>query len=547
MDRPSEPRKTRGKASRDPRDALGTNIIGAGILHHPGVTSLVAAQPPPAPYNKLIPDQIEFYLRSAIHQDRTPGNLLVIFHPGRRYKFPRILPDALAEKGYTVTQIETEADRVRSVEKIRNALQGLSKKQAPLDILVVSGDGTMDHHVLVAAFWAFYPDLVKFRKGAIDCGAVNREDLSTVPDEYRDAFFKHLPDGKTVDPSEATIKEIWLLRSSLEPLLLKKKPLSKILQRIRRKREDPLLRIAIIATLFPDKVVLRSHGFDLSGLANATRERTFQGLYPYVRCFCTYPAGTAADNAVFAGVPGWGYGLAAGLLSKFRFFDPLRRLFERRVSRTFLRYFLTDSVVVPARISFVGFDGNWQCMSSHAAGGPGGGHFFSADLTSKTKSLMGYLKRIPRVIVQEGIFGSTIVRIRSRFASGEEKSFTEAQIAEALYTNRTFIAGVGSVPTTNPTSFAGQSSLLVLPPIWHRSNAGHRVLNLRSLATFIEAMFKGILARTLHMGRLGVGALAGGGSFSFCTQNIRWRSRRVRPSRSITSPWKTHRVPSPFK
>ena len=128
---------------------------------------------------------------------------------------------------------------------------------------------------------------------------------------------------------------------------------------------------------------------------------------------------------------------------------------------------------------------------------------------------MGYLKRIPRVVVQEGLFGSTIVRIRSRYASGEEKSFTEAQIAEALCTNRTFIAGVGSVPTTNPTSFAGQSSLLVLAPIWHRNKAGHRILNLRSLATFIEAMFKGSLARILHMSKLGVGTLAGGGKFFF--------------------------------
>ena len=515
MSKPSESKKSRGKPQLEPRKDGAEDEIVADFLPLPGVTSLVAAQPPPAPYNELVPDQIEFYLRSAIHQDRTPGNLLIIFHPGRRYKFPRNLPDALTEKGYTVTQIDTEADRVRSVQKIRNALRDLGKKQAPLDVLVVSGDGTMDHHVLVAAFWAFYPDLVKFRKGAVDCSAVSREDLATIPDAYRAAFFERLPDGKTLEPSEATIKEIWLLRSRLEPLLLKQKPLSRILKRVRRKQDDLLLRIAILATLFPEKVVLRPHGFDLSALADATLKRTFQGLYPFVRSLCTYPAGTAADNAIFAGVPGWAYGLVAGLLAKSRFFEPLRRLLEKRLTRKFLRYFLNDSVVVPARISFVGFDGDWQRVSSHAAGGPGAGHFFSADLTSKTKSLAGYLKRIPKVIVQEGLFGSTIVRIRSRFASGAEKSFTEAQIAEALYTNRTFIAGVGSVPTTNPTSFAGQSSLLVLPPIWHRSMAGHRVLNLRSLATFIEAMFKGVLARILHMSRLGVGTLAGGGKFFF--------------------------------
>ena len=515
MSNASERKKNRGKPLRAPRKDEAKGEIGADILPHPGVTSLVAAQPPPAPYNELTPEQLEFYVRSAIHQDRSPGNLLVIFHPGRRHKFPRNLPDALAEKGYTVTRIDTEADRVRSVQKIRNALSDLAKKQAPLDVLVVSGDGTMDHHVLVAAFWAFYPDLVYFRKGTIDCSAVSRNDLSEIPDIYRALFSETLPNSKALDPSEATIKEIWLLRSKLEPLLLKKKLLPNILRHVRRKQDDLLLRIAMLATLFPEKVVLRPHGFDLSKLAGATKERTFQGLYPFVRCFCTYPAGTAADNAVFAGVPGYGFGLMAGLLAKTRLFEPLRRLLEKRLTRSFLRYFLNDSVVVPARISFVGFDGDWQRVSSHAAGGPAAGHFFSADLTSKTKGLIGYLKRIPKVIVQEAIFGSTIVRIRSRYATGEEKSFTDAQISEALYTNRTLIAGVGSVPTTNPTSFAGQSSLLVLPPIWHRGKNGHRILNLRSLGTLLEAMFKGVLARILHLSRLGVGTLAGGGKFFF--------------------------------
>ncbi|MGW8323030.1 MAG: hypothetical protein ACWGSD_15890, partial [Thermodesulfobacteriota bacterium] len=479
------------------------------------MTSLIAAPPPLAPYPDLTPDQLEFYVRAAIHQDRKPGNLLMVGHPGRLYRFPRNLPDALAQAGFTVSQVFTETDRIRSVEKIRDALHALSEKHEPLDVLVVSGDGTLDHHVLVAAFWAFYPDLVKFRPGSIDCSAVRNEHLESLRPSYRSAFFKNLPDPSSIDPNEDNIKEIWLLRSNLASALQKQKPVSTILKRARRKREDPLLRTAILSALWPEKVVLRPHGFDLSGLADATRERAFQGLYPFVRCFCTYPAGTAVDNAVFAGVPGWGYGVLAGLLVKFRLFNPLRRLLEKRLTKSFVRYFLNESVVVPARISVVGFDGEWQRISSHAAGGPAAGRFFSADLTSKTRGLLGYLKRTPRVIFQEGIFGSTIVRVRALLASGDEKSFTEAHISEALFTNRTFIAGVGSVPTTNPTSFAGQSSLLVLPPIWSKSRNAHHVLNIRTLLVFVEAITKGVLARTLHFCKLGVGTLAGGGKFTF--------------------------------
>jgi len=171
--------------------------------------------------------------------------------------------------------------------------------------------------------------------------------------------------------------------------------------------------------------------------------------------------------------------------------------------------------VVPGRVSVVRLDGDWQRISSHAAGGPAAGLLFSSDLTSKTKGVRGYLKRIPKVIVQEAILGSTIVRIRSRFASGAEKSFTEARISEALFSNRTFLGGVGSIPVTNPTSFAGQSSLSVLPPVWSRSKSGRRILNLRSLLTLFEAISKGVLARALHFSHLGVGTLAGGGKFFF--------------------------------
>jgi hypothetical protein len=491
-----------------------SNDIGRGGAPQPGVTSLVTA-PPPVALQDLAPEELEFYLRAAIHQDRTPGNLLVICHPAKLYKFPRTLLDALSKAGFKVTKIDTEPDRVRSVERIRHALLDLSKDHLPLDLLVVSGDGTLDHHVLVAAFWAFYPELVRYLPGRIDCSALSDEDLRELPSSYRSLFLENLPDGRAINPSEDTIKEIWLLRSRLERLVRKRKPVAAIVQRAGRERGDPLLRIAILATVLPEKVVLRPHGFDLSGLANAPEDKTFRGLYPFIRCICTYPAGTAADNAVFAGVPGWAYGLFAGLLTKFRLFSPLRRWFERRVTIAFTRYFLNHSVVVPARISVVGLDGNWQRMSSHASGGPAAGHFFSADLTSKTKGLLGYLKRIPKVVIKEGLFGSTIVRVRSYFASGAEKSFTEAQISEALYSNRTFIAGIGSIPTTNPTSFAGQSSLCVLPPILYHHRNGYPVLNFRGLGVFIEAMFKGILARALHMMGLGVGTLAGGGKFFF--------------------------------
>ena len=499
------PRKSRTREIRDD--------IGRITAPPPGVPSLLAV-PPPVALPDLPPDQIEFYLRGAIHQDRTPGNVLLICHPGKLYKFPRTLPDALREAGFNVTKIDTEPNRVRSAEKIRNALLVLSRERAPLDVIVVSGDGTLDHHVLIAAFWAFYPELVRYRPGTIDCSSIRGEDLAGLPASYRLTFFKTLPEGGSLEASEETIKEIWLLRSRLEGLLRRHRPVAAVVKLARRRPNDLLLRTAILGTLFPEKVTLRPHGFDLSGLASAPQEKMFRGLYPFIRCISTYPAGTAADNAVFAGVPGWSYGLVAGLLTRSRLFSPLRRWLEDNVTQAFLRYFIHGSVVVPARISVVGLDGDWQRISSHVAGGPAAGHFFSADLTSKTKSLFGYLKRIPRVIIKEGFFGSTIVRIRSRFASGVTKSFTEAQISEALYTNRTFIAGVGSVPTTNPTSFAGQSSLCVVPPIWYRNRKGYSSLNLRGLGVLFEAMSKGVLARILHMSGLGVGTLAGSGKFS---------------------------------
>ncbi len=515
MERSPERLGTGDQDGREPEGGTRKGKQRKAVIPQPGVSSLAAAAPPAVVMHDLPPDRIEFYVRAGIHSDRTPGNLLVIRHPAKAYKLPRPLLGALEGAGFSITRVNTDADRVRSVERIRDALLGLARERRPLDLLVVSGDGTLDHHVLVAAFWAFFPDLVRFREGAIDCSGVDERDLAGLPASYRAGFFGEIPNGSVLDPSESTVKEIWLLRSRITGRVRKAKPVRSVARRAGRTPDDPLLRIAVLAALLPDKVVLRSHGFDLSGLANAPQERTFKGLYPYIRCIANYPAGTAADNAVFAGVPGTGYGMFARLLSRTRLFSPLRKLLERRVTRAFLRYFLSESVVVPARISLVGFDNEWQRVSSHAAGGPAAGLFFSADLTSKTNTLRGYLKRIPQVVIREGLFGSTIVRVRSRYASGAEKTAIEARISEALYTNRTFIAGVGSVPTTNPTSFAGQSSLCVLPPIWSWGRGRRPVVNLRGVGVFVEGIAKGVAARLLHMAHLGVGTLAGGGRFSF--------------------------------
>jgi len=512
-----KPLKTaRGKKTdKAPEPEARTGGDGTDLLHHPGVPSLIAAPLPLPEAQELSPQQQEFYVRSAMHQDRSPGNLLVVVHPWKRRKFPSRILEDLATAGFRVTTVETQEDRVRSVEGIRDRLVALAREPAPLDLLTVSGDGTLDNHVLVAAYLAFYPDLVRHRPGCIDLSGVSEKELAVLPEAYRKTFFDPLPDTGSLDPDDRTVKEIWLLRSRLDGVLARRRSVSRVLKRSGRRAEDPVLRTAVLAGLFPERVVLRPHGFDLAGLAGASRDRTFQGLYPFVRSLSLYPAGTAADNAVFAGVPGWTYATVEGLLHRSYVLRPLRRLLERRVERSFLRYFLRGSTVVPARVSIVGFDRDWQRISSHVAGGPAAGHFFAQDLTAKTRGLAGYLKRIPRAVVLEGILGKTIVRIRSRFASGREKSFAEARIAEALYTNRTFIAGVGSVPTTNPTSFAGQSSLLLIPPIWTRTPAGRRVLSLRGLLTLGEAIVKGLLGRFLHASRLGVGTLAGGGKFFF--------------------------------
>jgi hypothetical protein len=485
--------------------------VGSG-----GTTSLLSAPPPPAAPQDLGPEQLELYIRSAMHQDRSPGVLVAVCHPLRLYKVPRGLFTAIEQAGWEVRRVDTQPDRVESVSNIRDALRDAASLGKPLDLMVISGDGTLDHHVLLAAFWAFFPDLVDQRPGAIDTSGVTGADLAAVPSKLRDAFLDPLPTGKDLIPSPETITDIWLLRHELEPLLRRGKSPERIVRKARRPRSDSLLRVAVLAALLPHRVVLRPPGFDLAGLTQASQERAFQGLYPYIRSICCYPAGTAADNAVFSGVPGWVYAQFAGLLTKFGWLDGIRRMAERRVTQRFMQYFTKGSVVVPARISLVAFDGQWQAISSHAAGGPGAGRFFTADLTSKTKGMLGYLMRIPRVLIQEGLFGDTVVRVVSRYADGRLKSFTEAQLAEGLYTNRAFIAGVGTIPTTGATSLAGQSSLALVPPIWSRGHAGSpRGFNLRGLGVFCEAIAKGTLARALHLVGLGVGKMAGGGRFTF--------------------------------
>jgi len=477
------------------------------------VTTLVAAPPPLRPLDDLGPDELEMYVRGSMHQDRKPGNLLIVCHPLRLYKVPRNLFESLEHAGFNVKIVETHPNRVTSVTGIRDAFLAHSSPGVPLDLMVLSGDGSLDHHVLVAAYWAFYPELVTYREGSISCEAPSSAELARIPNIYRRTFVEPLPDVTHLQPKDDTIREIWLLRDALKSALLKQKSMTRLTRIAERHLQDPLFRVAVMAALFPDRVTLRPHGFDLSGLATATQEQAFQGLYGYIRSIAAYPAGTASDNALYAGVPGWVYSQISRFLQA-PMLEGMRTWLERRVTNRFLNFYLRESVVVPARCSLIAFDGDWQVISSHAAGGPGSGHFFSADLSSKTRGMWGYLARIPKVVIQEGLFGSTIVRIKTTAADGRIKSLVEDQIAEGLYTNRAFIAGVGSVPSTNPTSFAGQSSLIIVPPIWYRDKNGRRRINLRGLGCMIEAILKGATGRVLHICGMDPGSLAGGGQFT---------------------------------
>ena len=92
---------------------------------------------------------------------------------------------------------------------------------------------------------------------------------------------------------------------------------------------------------------------------------------------------------------------------------------------------------------------------------------------------------------------------------------TQGGLADGLFTNRTFLGGVGSVPTTTPTSFGGESSLILIPPILGRGPSGRRVFTLRGVLGLGEAIVKGLLARGLHFAGLSPGRLAGEGELAF--------------------------------
>jgi len=476
-------------------------------------SDLSTAPPPPEPGDRVGPDVIETYVRAAMHSDRRPGTVLAICHPLRMYKVPRRLLAILEHRGHDVQVVETLPDRVASVAGIRDALVEARSAGKPLDVLVFSGDGSLDHHVLVAAYWAFYPELVEEKKGLIAVEEPTPEEWRTVPDPIREAFVSPIPDPGDLAPTEANIQRIWVIRRRIERAVRAGRSPRRIAARAGLEPSDPRLRLAVFATLFPHRLRLRAHGFDLSGLAEATQAQAFQGLYPFVRSIGVYPAGTAADNALYAGIPGYAYAQAVRWLERLGL-DSLRDRWEESTLQRFLEVF-EGGVVVPGRFSIIAFDGEWSVLSSHAAGGPGGGSFFAADLESKTGGLLGYLARIPGMIWFDGFFGTTHIKVAAHDVNGQVRTEHRGRLVEALYTNRAFIAGVGSVPSTNPTGFAGQSSLVVAPPLWYRDADDRFVLDASGLLTFSEAIVKGVLGRLMHTVGLGVGRLAGGGRFWF--------------------------------
>ncbi|MCA9568612.1 MAG: hypothetical protein KC656_12255, partial [Myxococcales bacterium] len=374
-----------------------------------------------------------------------------------------------------------------------------------------SGDGSLDHHVLVAAFWAFYPELVAPIEGGIEVTPPSREELQALDPELRSIFLHPLPSGEGVVPVEATVQRIWALRNRIAGPIARGQAPWRIAQRAGVPETDVLLRLAVLATVLPHRVRLRAAGFDLAGLAQATQEHTFQGLYPYIRAIACYPAGTAADNALYAGVPGWSYAQASRYLTRYAWLDGWRRSWEDRLTARFVAWFKA-AVVVPARFSVVAFDDEWQAISSHAAGGPGGGRFFQADLEAKTGGLLGYLLRIPQVL-WNGALDDTVVAVRAETVEGAPKMETTGRMVEAMFSNRAFIGGLGAIPSTNPTSFAGQSSLVMGPALWYRDGAGRLQADLTGLLTFFEAVVKGVLGRALHLVGVGAGTLGGGGRF----------------------------------
>jgi hypothetical protein len=430
------------------------------------------------------------------------------------YKVPRGLFDAIQSRGHELKVVETLPDRVASITAIRDALVEASTSDRPLDVLVFSGDGSLDHHVLVAAFWAFFPERVQQVDGHIGVEPPSAEERARL-DPSLAPFFDPLPEPAGLSPDEHTIQQLWVLRRKIERAVRRGVRPDRIARKAGLALRDARLRLAVYATLLPHRVTWRADGFDLSGLVEATQERAFQGLYPFIRSIAVYPAGTAADNALYAGIPGYAYAQATRWLD-LPGLSSLKAWWEARALRQFLEVF-DQAVVVPGRFSLVAFDGHWSVLSSHAAGGPGGGSFFAPDLESKTGGLLGYLARIPSMILYEGLLGDTVIRITGRDKAGKRRFQTVSRLVEALYTNRAFIAGVGSVPSTNPTGFAGQSSLVVAPPLWSRNQAGSLTFDASGLLTFTEAIAKGVIGRIAHSIGLGVGRLAGGGRFWFAS------------------------------
>jgi len=450
-----------------------------------------------------------------MHRERGPGKVLAVCHPLRMYKVPRHLFEALRAEGFEVDIVETQIDRVESITGIRDALVRLHADSSQVDLLVFSGDGSLDHHVLVAAFWAFYPELVSPTPGGIEVSEPTDEELAALDPALRHAFLAPLPTAEGIEPTEATIQRIWALRNRVEGPIRRRRAPWRIAARAERLEADPLLRLAVMATVLPHRVRLRAAGFDLSGLADATQAHTFQGLYPFIRSIACYPAGTAADNALYAGVPGWLYAQSSRILTRFEALDGLRQRWEAGLTARFVAWFKT-AVVVPARFSVVAFDGEWQAISSHAAGGPGGGRFFQPDLEAKTGGLLGYLLRVPSVLWREA-FSDTVVEVRAETVEGTPKVETVGRMVEAMFSNRAFIGGIGAIPSTNPTSFAGQSSLVMGPALWYRDGSGALQLDFSGLLSFFEAAAKGIIGRALHLVGIGAGRLAGGGRFWFAS------------------------------
>lgn len=473
--------------------------------------SIVGAPPPPRSLEHADPEHIASYVRAGMHRDRSPGSLLIVQHPHRTHRLPRGVDEALEAAGWHVRTVGTAADPIASARGIRDALRELHATGRPLDVMCVAGDGTLDHHLLTGAYWAFHPDLVHERPGEI---SVTRPDsLDRAPPRWRALLESSFPTGEGTSTTPEVIHRLWTLRARLPALLRKDPSPARTATRLGLRARDPRLALAVVATLWPDHVTLRPDGLDLSGLARATQEGTFEGLYPFIRAIAVYPAGTASDNALFSGAPGWLFSRFSGLLARWPWLNGLRRLAEAPTRRAVLDFFLKRSAVVPARFAVVQVDGAWRALCSHAVGGPGSGRFFAGDLEGARHGLLGYLALLPRVTVEEGLLGSTVVHARATDADGAELLRVESQLSEALYTNRTFIAGVGSVPSTDPTSFAGRSTFVLAPPIVTRTPRG-REIGFSGLFSVIEGATKGILGRLLHGVGLGAGRLAGGGKLA---------------------------------